>query len=327
MIGLVQLRDQLGLPSVDSWWEKVQRVLEYPFLRIGEAELTLAKVSVFVGLIVLLFWGVSLIRRWMVNRLLTRGQMDLHGRQATGTIVSYVLLLIGFMVILQTLGIDLTTLNVLAGAIGVGIGLGLQDVANNFISGLIILFERPVKVGDRIVVGDVEGQVFEIRARSTTVIANDNIAIIVPNSKFVTENVINWSYTDPKIRFRIPVGVAYGSDPRLVERALLEAASEVSDVLADPEPTVVFLEFGDSSLNFQLRAWTTTHLHQKSVFVSSLNFAIHRKLADYEIPVPFPQRDLHLKDSELRVVLDRTRSSEAGPGVHGADATSSSRTG
>lgn len=303
-------RAQVNLPAVESWWATVRRVLEYPFLKLGNAELTLGNVAVFVGLIVLLFWVVALVRRWVENRLLRRAQMDLHGRQATGTIVSYVLLLIGFMVILQTLGIDLTTLNVLAGAIGVGIGLGLQDVANNFISGLIILFERPVKVGDRIIVGDVEGQVLEIRARSTIVLANDNIAIIVPNSKFVTENVINWSYTDPKIRFRIPVGVSYGADPRQVERALLEAAGEVEDVLRDPEPTVVFLEFGDSSLNFQLRAWTTTHLHQKSAFVSSLNFAIHRKLAEYEIEVPFPQRDLHLKNSELRVVVESPESRE-----------------
>ena len=297
-----------AIPSSLEWWERTRGILEYPFLRIGEVELTLTRVFLTAALVVLLFWSVAVVRRWVVNRLLTRSQMDLHGRQATGTLVSYVMLLVGFMVILQTVGIDLTTLNVLAGAIGVGIGLGLQDIANNFISGLIILFERPVKLGDRILVGDVEGQVAQIRARSTTVIANDNIAIIVPNSKFVTENVINWSHTDPKIRFRVPVGVAYGTDPALVERALLEAAGEVEDVLHDPPPTVAFLEFGESSLNFQLRAWTTTHLHLKSAFVSKLNFAIHRKLVEYEISVPFPQRDLTVKGGELRVVVERGRS-------------------
>lgn len=296
---------QAPLNSLEGWWTTARRVLEHAFLNIGETEITLSKVVVFVALVILLFWTVSLARRWVVHKLLVRAQVDQHARHATGTIVSYVLLLVGFMIILQTVGIDLTTLNVVAGAIGIGIGLGLQDIANNFISGLIILFERPVKVGDRIIVGDVEGEVVDIRARSTTVLTNDNIAIIVPNSRFVTENVINWSYTDPRIRFRVPIGVAYGSDPRLVERALMEAAAETENVLSDPAPSVVFLDFGESSLNFQLRAWTTMLLHQKSQFVSNLNFAIHRKLAEHDIAIPFPQRDLHLKNNEVRVVVQR----------------------
>lgn len=293
----------------EDWWERARELLEHPFLRIGETELTLARVGYFVLLIVLLFWVVGLLKRWLVNRLLVRSRMDLHSRQAAGTLFGYLVLLIGFMVILQTVGIDLTTLHVVAGAVGIGIGLGLQEVANNFISGLIILFERPIKVGDRILVGDVEGQVENIRARSTTVITNDNVAVIVPNSKFVTDNVVNWSYNDPRIRFRIPVSVAYGSDPEAVVRALLEAASEVDDVLHDPEPSAVFVEFGESSLNFELRAWTTTLLHLKARFVSHLNFAIHRKLAHYEIHVPFPQRDLHVRGGELNVVLKRETAS------------------
>jgi small-conductance mechanosensitive channel len=294
----------MNVPA-ERWWETLQRILNYPLLEIGGSTLTLGTIGYALVLLILLFWIVALIRRWLVNRLLARTQMDAHARHATGTIVGYVLIVAGLMVILQTVGIDLTTLNVLAGAIGVGIGLGLQDVANNFISGLIILFERPIKVGDRIVVGDVEGQVAEIRGRSTTIVTFDNIAIIVPNSKFVTESVINWSYTDPKIRFRVPVGVAYGSDPRRVERALLEAAAEVDDTLKDPEPSVFFKEFGDSSLNFELRAWTTTDRYQRGGFVSQLNFAIHRKLEEHGITVPFPQRDLHVRGGELRVIVDR----------------------
>jgi len=301
----MQAARDLAIPTAEQTWDHVRSILEYPFLRIGKEELTLEKVGLLILSIVFLFWIVGVFKRLLVDRALARTHMDLHSRKATGTILGYVLLLVGFMIILQTFGIDLTTLNVLAGAIGVGVGLGLQEVANNFISGLIILFERPVKVGDRILVGDVEGRVSEIRARSTTVITNDNIAIIVPNSKFVTENVINWSYTDPKIRFRIPVGVAYGTDPHRVETALLEAAAEVEESLHDPEPSVAFTSFGDSSLNFELRAWTTTLLQTKSIFVSKLNFAIHRKLEEHGISVPFPQRDLHLKDGEVRVVLER----------------------
>ncbi|HET6702972.1 MAG TPA: mechanosensitive ion channel domain-containing protein [Gemmatimonadaceae bacterium] len=297
----MQLRG--NLPSAERWWQTLERVLNYPLLRLGESTLTLGTIGTAIVLTLLLFWIVAVLRRWLTTRLLTRGQMDDHARHTIGTVVSYVLILVGFMVILQTVGIDLTTLNVLAGAIGVGIGLGLQEVANNFISGVIILFERPIKVGDRVVVGEIEGAVAEIRARSTTIVTFDNIAVIVPNSKFVTENVVNWSYTDPKVRFRIPVGVAYGTDPRLVERALIEAAREVPEVLADPPPNVFFKEFGDSSLNFEVRAWTTTLLYQRGGFVSNINFAIHRKLEEHGIAVPFPQRDLHVRSGDLRVVV------------------------
>ncbi len=141
-----------------------------------------------------------------------------------GTLARYLMLLIGLLVIVQTAGIDLTTFNVLAGAVGIGVGFGLQNVVSNFIAGIIIMFERPIKIGDRIVVGGVEGNVVEIGARGTTVLNNDNISVIVPNSKFITEDVINWKYNDDKVRFRMPVGVAYGSDARLVERVLLELA-------------------------------------------------------------------------------------------------------
>ena len=297
----MQLRG--NIPSAERWWQTLERVLNYPLVRLGESTLTLGTIGTAIVLTLLLFWIVALLRRWLTTRLLTRSRMDDHARHTIGTVVSYVLILVGFMVILQTVGIDLTTLNVLAGAIGVGIGLGLQEVANNFISGVIILFERPIKVGDRVVVGDIEGSVAEIRARSTTIVTFDNIAVIVPNSKFVTENVVNWSYTDPKVRFRIPVGVAYGTDPRLVERALIEAAREVPEVLSDPAPNVFFKEFGDSSLNFEVRAWTTTMLYQRGGFVSNINFAIHRKLEEHGIAVPFPQRDLHVRGGDLRVVV------------------------
>jgi small-conductance mechanosensitive channel len=149
------------------------------------------------------------------------------------------LILVGILIILQTSGIDLTTLNILAGAVGIGIGFGLQNIANNFISGLIILFERPIKIGDRIEVGEVDGDVVEIGLRSTTVLTNDNIAIIIPNSKFISENVVNWSHNDSKVRFKIPVSVAYGSDVKLVEKLLLEVAEENADVFDYPP-----LEFG-----------------------------------------------------------------------------------
>jgi small-conductance mechanosensitive channel len=186
---------------------------------------------------------------------------------------------------------------VAAGGLGIGIGFGLQNIANNLVSGLIVLIERPVKLGDRIEVAGTEGQVVEIRARSTTVLTNDNIAIIIPNSRFITEEVINWSYSDPKVRFRIPVSVGYDCDVRLVERLLLEIARANPDVLDEPAPAVRFLEFGDSGLQFELRAWTTTLIQRKGKLVSDLNFAILDAFRAHGITIPYPQRDVHLKSA------------------------------
>ena len=287
-----------------EWWEKVAYILDARVITLGGTTFTIGRILYVIVLVLLLVWMTGIFKRRVIATLLERTSMDVHSRKASTTLAGYFFLLIGLMIVLQTAGIDLTTLNVLAGAVGVGIGLGLQEVANNFISGLIILFERPIKAGDRVQVGEIHGQVTDIRARSTTILTNENIAIIVPNSKFITENVINWTHNDPKIRFHVSVGVAYGSDPRLVERALIEAAHSVSAVLDEPPPGVWFKEFGDSSLQFELRAWTATLLHRKGRFVSELNFAIHDKLREHGIAIPFPQRDLHVPD-RVKVVVEK----------------------
>ena len=164
----------------------------------------------------------------------------------------------------------------------------------NFISGIIILFERPIKEGDRIVVGDVEGDVVHIGGRSTTVVTNDNISIIVPNSRFITENVVNWSHNDRKVRFKIPVSVAYGSDVQLVQRLLLAVGAANADVLENPAPGVRLMEFGDNGLGFELRVWSTTLIHRRGILTSAINFAIYKSFAEHGIVIPYPQRDVHL---------------------------------
>jgi small-conductance mechanosensitive channel len=203
---------------------------------------------------------------------------------------------------LQTAGIDLTALNVLAGAVGIGLGFGLQNIVNNFISGIIILFERPIKVGDRIEVGSVEGEVVRIGGRSTEVVTNDNITIIVPNSRFITENIINWSHNDRRVRFRIPVSVAYGSDVELVVRLLLEVAAANPDVLDNPPPGVRLMEFGDNGLLFELRAWSTSLIHRKGLLLSNLNFAILASFTENGIEIPYPQRDLRIRKDVVDTV-------------------------
>ncbi len=276
-------------------------ILNYRIFTLGEAQITPLNIIYLILLTGLLFWLSNKLKNLLVERVLGRTHLDLGARVAIGTITRYFLLLIGFLIILQTVGINLTTLNVLAGAVGIGVGFGLQNVASNFISGLIILFERPIKIGDRIEVGGVDGKVTGIGARSTTVRTNDNITIIVPNSKFISENVVNWSFENNIIRFRVPIGVAYDTDVNSAKRILLEIARENKDVLDEPKPAVRLMKFGDSSIDLQLWVWTKDKLQRKTVLVSNLNFAIWEKFRENEIEIPFPQTDLHIRSGELKV--------------------------
>ncbi len=285
--------------------DRVNSVLNARLFSLGASAITIGTLLYLAVLVVVVLWTARKLKKLFLERIMSRSQMDIGGQQAVATLFHYVLLLLGLMIVLQTAGIDLTTLTVLAGAVGVGVGLGLQDVVNNFISGLIILFERPIKVNDRVQVGDIDGKIADIRARSTTVLTNDNVSIIIPNSKFITENVINWTHNDSRLRFRIPVGVAYGSDPQQVRQALLEAAASHDGVMKEPAPSVWFKSFGDSSLDFELLVWTQSMVHNPGRFTSDLNYAIHDKLKEHEISVPFPQRDLHLKSGPIDVRIDR----------------------
>jgi small-conductance mechanosensitive channel len=293
--------------------EKVKSLLSFPLLKIGHMQLTLWTLIYLIVLVYLLFYLSGKLKTLVADKILARRNIDLGVRQAMATILRYIIIAIGFIVILQTAGIDLTALNVLAGAVGIGVGFGLQNIVSNFISGLIILFERPIKVGDRIEVGNVEGDVTQIKGRSTTVVTNDNIAIIIPNTSFITQNVVNWSHTGKSVRFKVPVGVSYFSDVRLVEKLLLEAAAENPDVLKDPPPGVRFMEFGDSALHFELRVWSTSLVQKKGLLISSLNFRIIEKFRENGIEIPFPQRDLNIRNSpiEVKVVAERPEDTAA----------------
>jgi small-conductance mechanosensitive channel len=278
----------------------IKTVLSVPLLKMGSMQLTLWTLIYLVVLFILLIYLSGKLRILVADRLLARKIADIGIRHSMAAIMRYVVIFVGSLIIFQTAGIDLTALNVLAGAIGIGVGFGLQNIVSNFISGLIILFERPIKVGDRIEVGNIEGDVVRIKGRSTTVVTNDNIAIIVPNSRFTSENVVNWSHTDRTVRFRVPVSVAYDSDVRLVEHLLLEVAAENPDVLERPAPGVRFMKFGDSSLQFELRVWSMTLIQKKGLLVSSLNFGIIEKFRQHGIEIPFPQRDLHIRSGYLK---------------------------
>ncbi len=275
-----------------EWFEKIMNL---SLVSMGESNLTIGLVLTLLISFIVLFVGSEWIRKILVLKILNRYQIESGTRQSIGAIVKYILILAGIFSILQTSGVDLSAFGILAGAIGVGIGFGLQNITNNFISGLIILFEQPIKIGDRIEVGEVSGDVVKISARSTTIVTNDNISIIVPNSQFIDSQVINWSHSDRNIRFNFPVGVSYQEDPEKIKKILLEVASANPGVLKTPEPEILFEDYGESSINFNLRVWTSEYINKPIVLKSQLYYEIFRRFREEEVEIPFPQRDIHLR--------------------------------
>ncbi len=273
-------------------------------------------------LIFVIFLYVSrYFRRFMENRILDKTSMDSGAKHAVLTITHYIILIIGFVVALEGVGIELTTLKVFAGALGLGIGFGLQNIANNFASGLIILFERPIKNKDFVQVksggsGEEEilGTITKISARSTTILTRDNIAIIVPNSNFIEQTVVNWSLNDTPTRVHIPIGVQYGTNPEKVRDLLLEIASNHKRVLKYPRSKVWFNEFGESSLNFNLLVWIKDPQQGITNIKSDINFEIAKAFKEEGIGIPFPQRDVHFKvDTDDIQSLRQIFTSDASP--------------
>ncbi len=266
-----------------------------PLFHLGEQAISLQFLLILVVIFIAVSLGATAVRRGLRRHLLSRLGIERGLQEALATGAGYIFLAVGGLIALDLVGLDLSTLALVAGALSIGIGFGLQNIANNFISGLILLIERPIKVGDRIEVGDVHGEVTKISARSTSVRTNDNIDIIVPNAELISGRVTNWSQRDRRVRFRMPVGVAYGTDVRLAMRLMEEAGSEVPEVLRNPAPAARFLAFGDSALELELRVWTVKRLHTKGRLVSDVNLAIYEKFDENDIAIPFPQRDLHLR--------------------------------
>src|SRR6266404_4586684 len=264
-------------------------------------KLSLVQLFLLVALLIAVFWFSSGTKRFLFNRLLPQSGLDRSLQYAIAQVVSNIVLVVGIVIVLENTGIHLAALAVFAGAVGVGVGFGLQNIASNFISGLVILAERPITIGDRIEVAGIAGQVEHIRARSTVIRTNDNIMMIVPNTKFIDSPVTNWTYGDRRVRFRIPVGVAYGSDVNKVRDALLAVARENPHTLKEPAPGVFLDQFGDSSIDFKLMVWSSEMSARPSRYRSDLNFAIAEKFREAGIAFPFPQRDLHIRDGVLKV--------------------------
>ena len=263
--------------------------------------LSLFQIFLLIALLIAVFWFSSRTKRFLFNRFLANSGLERSLQYAIAQIVSNIVLIVGIFIVLDNAGIHLGALTVFAGAVGVGVGFGLQNIASNFISGLVILAERPITVGDRVEVAGVIGQVQHIRARSTVIVTNDNITMIVPNSKFIDSPVTNWTYGDPRVRFRIPVGIAYGSDIEKVRTALIAAGKDNPHTLSDPEPSVFLEKFGDNAIEFELVVWSSEMSYRPRRYRSEINFAIEKNLRAAGIELAFPQRDLHIRSGVLKV--------------------------
>ena len=273
------------------WWQRTLQA-ELPF---PEVTLTIGNLISAIVVFTLALLASRFIQFILAEEVFDRSEIERGRPYAISTLLHYVFLIVGFVLAVAALGFDANRATLLTGAFGVGIGFGLQTIVNNFISGIILLTERPVQVGDTVVLGEVSGEIQRIGIRSSTVRTWQGAEVIVPNANLISEEVTNWTKSDRRRRLEIPVGVAYGSNPKTVIEALTQAASEIDGVLESPEPYVIFQDFGDSSLNFEVRAWTSDFDHFVRIR-SKICLAIIDHLAEAGVEIPFPQRDLHLRD-------------------------------
>ncbi len=294
--------------SPDKAWDGIMALT----FKVGELQISLGVVLMAIAVLYL-----SLIVSWIIQALLDAEIMSRQGMEhgvkvAVKTLVHYSLILLGFLLAISVAGIDMSKFAILAGALGVGIGFGLQNIVNNFISGLILLFERPVKVGDTVSIDTQWGTITKIGLRSTVVETLDRAELIVPNSELVSQKVTNWTFTSGVSRVVLTVGVAYGTPLENVLDILLRVAREHAEVMDEPPPSAIFTGFGDSSINFELRAWIGDINHRLKIR-SELGLAIDKSFRAAGVVIPFPQRDLHLQSiaPNLRGIVPDTAAGAA----------------
>lgn len=272
---------------------KLRDILEYQLIKTESFTITtytLLEVIIILIITWLLLWT---IKKVFFGRIKSK-RIDKGIGYSVYTILKYIIWVIAISLALDSIGVKITILIAGSAALLVGIGFGLQQFFKDLLSGVLLLFERSLKVGDVVQLEEIVGRVKEIGLRTSKIITRDNITVIIPNSKFVEDNVINWSAIDVLTRFHVEVGVAYGSDVKLVEKVLLDCAKAYKDIASDPTPFVRFNDFGESSLDFQLFFWTHNSFWVENI-KSDLRFAIDKAFREHKIQIPFPQRDVHIK--------------------------------
>jgi potassium efflux system protein len=280
----------------------VEMSIRMPLFMLEGHEYSVTDVLELPLVLAALWIAVSTLTRLLKAKVLRATGMEPGVQEAVALLTRGALTFIGAIVILQVWHIDVSSLTFVASVLGVGIGFGLQNIANNFVSGLVVSLERPIQPGDFVKVDDWEGTVEHIGPRNTEIRTLDNVSILIPNSRFLESEVVNWSHRDPVSRLHVPIGVAYGSEIAHVRAALLEAAQGHPEVLDDPRPRVEFKRFADSALEFELLVWTRDPRHQHRL-ISDLNYRIEANLRRHHVQVPFPQRDLHLRSPQLGQLL------------------------
>jgi small-conductance mechanosensitive channel len=273
--------------------EAIHGLFSFGFM-LGSRKITLGLILIAVAVL----YG-SFLLSWAVQTMLMKGvlasrELQVGVRISITRLIHYGFVFVGFLLALVALGVHLRDITIIAGALGVGIGFGLQAIVNNFVSGLILLFERPIKVGDYIQLGEQWAEIKKIGLRATVVETFDRSEVVVPNSDLVTNQVTNWTLSHRIARIVIPVGVEYGSDVPLVIETLMKCAMANSKIMRMPEPQVLFLNFGESSLDFELRVWIS-NIDDRLVVKSELHQEIDRRFRQAGIVIAFPQRDLHLR--------------------------------
>ncbi|MEB3160795.1 MAG: mechanosensitive ion channel domain-containing protein [Synechocystis sp.] len=277
-----------------AWWRET---LDAPLFRLGMETITLGWIIQVLVLLAIVSLVAKGSKHLLKNFLLLKLGVGEGNREVIGTLTGLSVATLGFIVVLQTMGLDLASFAVIIGGLGIGIGFGLQELTKNLVSGLTILGESKLKVGDLIEFNDNIGYIKEISIRSTVIRTFQGSYLVVPNTELTSNSVVNWNYDNCHGRLEIPVGVDYDSDPVLVTEVLLESAAMEPSVVKDPPPKVLFRGFGDSALNFELWAWVQ-RIDQRPFIISRLNFIIQYNLKRRDIAIPFPQQDLWLRNPE-----------------------------
>lgn len=278
-----------------GWLPDIMQTLDSFAFRIGANRVSLLSVINFIILSAILFTLAMWLSHYVERRVSSSKHLNASLKVVLAKFLKFFLIALAILVALDAVGIDLTALTVFGGALGVGLGFGLQRITSNFISGFILLFDRSIKPGDVISIGDKFGWVQELRARYIVVMDRDGVETLIPNENLVTSDVINWSYSNPNVRLKIPVSISYGDDPEKALELLNQAAQKCERVLQDPPPVARLMEFGDNGINLELRIWINDPQNGLTNVRSDLNLAIWRLFKETGITIPFPQRDVYVK--------------------------------
>jgi len=275
---------------------KVANYMGTPLIETKTILITPSRI-LFIAILLLVAWGLSLSLKTMFTTYIQSGDSQNYASMNIFKLIKYILWIIVIAIAMQSIGLNLTFVMAGSAALLVGVGIGMQNIFNDMISGFFLLFEHSLKIHDVVEVDGIVGRVVDIGIRTSKIVTRDHIEIIVPNSKFISDSVINWSSNDAKTRFFLKIGVAYGSDVDMVSKILNEIAENHELILKEPAPRIFFRDFGDSSLNFELAFWTA-HSLENEIIKSDLRFELNRKLKENNIQIPFPQRDIHIIPSD-----------------------------